>query len=124
MINRIWQHHFGRGLVRSSNDFGFQGMPPTHPQLLDWLANEFVDGGWKLKRMHKLIMMSNTYRMSSAVNEQSIAQDPVNDLFWRFDMRRLTAGEIRDSILAVNGSLNKDKDVWPQYLSAAAPGSA
>jgi len=106
IVNRIWQHHFGRGLARTSSDFGFQGSPPTHPQLLDWLASEFISGGWRLKALHKRIMMSNVYRMSSAGNQAALAQDPVNNLFWRFNMRRLTAEEIRDSILAVGGTLN------------------
>ncbi len=106
MVNRVWQHHFGRGIVESANNFGFQGTPPTHPELLDWLAAEFVEGGWKLKQLHKLIMMSNTYQMSSRADREALAKDPQNELFWRFDMRRLTAEELRDSILAVNGSLN------------------
>jgi mono/diheme cytochrome c family protein len=106
MINRLWQHHFGRGIVRTPNDFGFQGMRPTHPELLDWLAAEFVKQGWRMKAMHKLIVTSNTYKMSSKANAQALAADPANDLFWRFDMRRLTAEEIRDSILAVCGNLN------------------
>ncbi len=113
MVNRVWQHHFGRGIVRSSSDFGFQGNLPTHPELLDWLANELVDGGWTLKRLHKLIMMSAAYRMSSADNPDAYAADPLNDSIWRFDMRRLTAEEIRDSILAVNASLNKEKMFGP-----------
>lgn len=106
MVNRIWQHHFGRGIVRSTSDFGYQGIPPTHPELLNWLAADFVDHGWKMKRMHKLMMMSATYQMSSRGNDAAIAKDPVNDLFWRFNMRRLTAEEIRDSILFVNDTLN------------------
>ena len=106
MMNRIWQHHFGRGIVASPNDFGFQGSRPTHPKLLDWLAHEFVSGGWKIKRMHKLIMLSNTYRMSSKSNEDAYAKDPDNELLWRMNMRRLSAEEIRDSILAANGTLN------------------
>lgn len=105
-VNRVWQHHFGRGIVRSTSDFGYQGTPPTHPELLNWLAADFVDSGWKIKRMHKLMMMSATYQMSSQSNDTAIAKDPTNDLFWRFNMRRLTAEEIRDSILAVNGTLN------------------
>ncbi|MDG2467897.1 MAG: DUF1553 domain-containing protein [Pirellulaceae bacterium] len=109
MVNRIWQHHFGRGIVKSSSDFGFQGTPPTHPELLDWLASDFMAGGWKLKRVHKLMMMSATYQMSSAPTKASLEKDPVNDQFWRFNLRRLTAEEIRDSILAVNGSLNLKK---------------
>lgn len=106
LVNRVWQYHFGRGIVRSPNNFGLQGDPPTHPELLDWLASELVTGGWRLKRLHKLIMLSSTYRMSSRAYDEALAKDPRNDLFWRFDMRRLSAEEIRDSIFAVNGSLN------------------
>jgi hypothetical protein len=106
MINRIWQHHFGRGIVRSSNDFGVQGLRPTHPELLDWLASEFVERGWRMKAMHKLILLSNAYKMSSKANAKGLAADPANDLFWRFDMRRLSAEEIRDSVLLVCGNLN------------------
>ena len=106
MANRLWQHHFGRGIVRSSNNFGYIGEQPTHPQLLNWLAAELVEGGWKLKRMHKLIMLSRTYQMSSTGNKAALAADPNNDFFWRFDMRRLTAEEIRDSILNLTGQLN------------------
>jgi hypothetical protein len=106
MVNRIWQQHFGRGIVRSPSDFGMQGMRPTQPELLDWLASEFIAQGWKMKSLHKLILMSNTYQMSSKGNAENLAKDPINDLFWRFDMRRLSAEEIRDSILAVSGNLN------------------
>ncbi|MBX3415142.1 MAG: PSD1 domain-containing protein [Pirellulales bacterium] len=106
MVNRIWHYHFGRGIVRSTSDFGFQGLRPTHPELLNWLASEFVDQEWRLKPLHKLIMLSSTYQMSSQSNEQALSVDPLNDLLWRFDMRRLSAEEIRDSVLAVNGSLN------------------
>ncbi|MDH3585281.1 MAG: DUF1553 domain-containing protein, partial [Phycisphaerae bacterium] len=117
MANRLWQHHFGRGIARSPNDFGFGGVAPTHPDLLDWLAVELVEGGWRLKRMHKLMMTSGTYLMSSAGQAAAAAKDPTNDLFWRFNMRRLGAEEIRDSILAVNGTLNLDlygPSVYPQ----------
>jgi hypothetical protein len=106
MANRIWQHHFGRGIVPSSNDFGRLGELPTHPELLDWLATEFMARGWSIKSMHRLIMMSSAYRMSSRGNAEGLAADPQNTLFWRFDMRRLGAEEVRDSILAVNGTLN------------------
>jgi mono/diheme cytochrome c family protein len=106
IANRIWQYHFGRGIVRTANDFGYQGSPPTHPELLDWLAAELVAGGWKWKRMHRLIMLSSAYQMSSRAQPPALAQDPQNDLFWRMDMRRLEAEEIRDSILAVTGTLN------------------
>jgi hypothetical protein len=117
MVNRIWQGHFGRGIVRSPSNFGFLGTPPTHPELLDWLATEFMRQDWKIKPLHKLILMSNAYRMSSQGNPQALAKDPENDLMWRFDMRRLDAEEIRDSILAVNGSLNTKTlygpDIYP-----------
>ncbi len=107
LVNRLWQHHFGRGIVRSSSDYGFQGTPPTHPELLDWLAAEFMEGGWKIKRMHRLIMLSDAYRMSSAMDSaEGIARDQANDYLWRFSPRRLTAEEVRDSILAINGRLN------------------
>ena len=117
IVNRIWQYHFGRGIVRSTNDFGFQGDAPTHPELLDWLASELVDGDWKLKRLHKLIMMSSTYQMSSRSQPEALAADPENNLFWRFDMRRLTAEEIRDSILAANGQLNLTKMYGPSIYT-------
>ena len=106
MANRIWQHHFGRGLVRSPNDFGYSGSRPTHPQLLNWLASEFIAGGWRQKRLHKLILLSSTYRMSSQDIPANRGKDPGNDLLWRFEMRRLSAEELRDSILAVAGNLN------------------
>jgi Protein of unknown function (DUF1549)/Protein of unknown function (DUF1553)/Planctomycete cytochrome C len=106
MANRLWQHHFGRGIVASSNDFGRFGTPPTHPELLDWLACEFIDGGWRIKRMHKLILMSSAYQMSSQANAAGLQADPANQLFWRFNMRRLTAEEVRDSTLMVSGKFN------------------
>jgi hypothetical protein len=106
IVNRVWQHHFGRGIVRSSNNFGQLGTPPTHPELLDWLALWLVDHNWQLKPLHRLIMTSSAYRMSSAANEAGLAADPTNDLFWRFDMRRLSAEEIHDSMLVVTGELN------------------
>ncbi len=136
--NRLWQHHFGKGIVKSSNDFGKFGTPPTHHELLDWLASDLVNHGWKTKRLHKLMMMSNTYQMSSLTpnpspgvpgegnqklpspsrgegpgvrggtnnnpNPQTI--DPENNLLWHFNPRRLTAEEVRDTILSVNGTLN------------------
>ncbi len=116
LVNRVWQYHFGRGIVRSSSNFGFQGTPPTHPELLDWLASEFVQQGWRFKPLHKLIVMSSAYRLASQADAQALAKDPENDLFWRFDMRRLTAEEIRDSILAINGSINLQKMYGPSIF--------
>lgn len=106
-VNRVWQHHFGRGIVRSSDNFGRAGDAPTHPELLDWLARNFVDGGYQVKKLHRLIMMSNAYRMSSkADNATAYKADPGNDLFWRQNLRRLDAEAIRDSVLAASGRLN------------------
>lgn len=106
IVNRIWQHHFGRGIVRSPNNFGLLGDRPTHPELLDYLALKFVELQWRMKPMHKFILLSNTYRQSSQGSAEALAADPGNDLFWRFDMRRLSAEEVRDSVHAVNGRLN------------------
>ncbi len=107
-VNRLWQHHMGRGIVASSNDFGKFGTAPTHPELLDWLAGELVRQGWKAKPLHKLILLSDAYKMSSAANAQALAKDPNNQLYWRYPMRRLEAEEVRDSILMVSGQLNRE----------------
>ncbi|HEX4416049.1 MAG TPA: PSD1 and planctomycete cytochrome C domain-containing protein [Lacipirellulaceae bacterium] len=106
IVNRVWQHYFGRGLVRTANNFGELGTPPTHPELLDYLALWFVDHNWQMKALHRLILTSNTYRMSSAGNPQALASDPTNDLLWRFDMRRLSAEEIHDAALVASGEFN------------------
>ena len=116
MVNRVWQYHFGRGLARSSSNFGYMGSPPTHPELLDWLASEFVRSGWKLKPLHRLIVTSNAFRMASQSpikNQKSKIEDPENDWLSHFDLRRLTAEEVRDSILAVSGNLNFGKSDGP-----------
>ena len=108
MVNRIWQSHLGQGIVRTANDFGFNGDRPSHPELLDYLANEFVESGWSVKHMHRLIVLSNSYRQSShsAHEAAGIAKDPENRLLWRYSRRRLQAEEIRDAMLAVSGRLN------------------
>ncbi len=105
IVNRLWQFHFGRGIVRSSSDFGELGTRPTHPELLDWLAGEFIARGYSLKAMHRLIMTSSAYAMSVVGDAKGAAKDPTNDSFWRFEARRLSAEEIRDSMLAVNGEI-------------------
>jgi mono/diheme cytochrome c family protein len=106
MANRIWQFHFGRGIVRSPSNFGLIGDPPTHRELLDWLAAELVSNGWRMKPLHKMILMSRVYRASSTAIPESLAKDPLNDMFWRFDMRRLSAEELRDSIHVATGAFN------------------
>ncbi len=113
MVNRIWQYNMGRGIVRSANNYGYAGTPPTHPELLDWLASEFVAGGMHIKRMQRLILTSNTFRMSAKGAAELVARDPENDWLGRFDLRRLTAEEMRDSVLAVCGNLNLAKADGP-----------
>ncbi len=106
MVNRIWKHHFGRGIVETLDDFGRAGSPPTHPELLDWLAVEFVDNGWSIKHLHRLIMTSATYRQSSAVQPRHLESDPENRLLSRMPVRRMEAEVIRDSLLAISGRLD------------------
>jgi hypothetical protein len=141
IVNRVWQFHFGEGLVRTPSDFGVMGDPPTHPELLDYLAGEFVRHGWSLKWLHRLILKSNTYRMSKEWNATYGKADPENRLWWRFPYRRLEVEAIRDSMLAVSGRLNpkmygpamfpfipqealagnSDPDkIWPAYDEAEA----
>ena len=106
MVNRIWQGHFGRGLVETPNNFGLQGSAPSHPELLDWLAAEFVDRNWSVKQMHKLIMLSSAYRLNSGFDPSSAETDPENRYIWRMNRRRLDAENLRDAVLSVSGELN------------------
>jgi len=106
MVNRLWQQHFGRGIVSTTSDFGELGQRPTHPELLDWLANEFITSGWSIKEMHRRIMTSSVYRMSTTPSADAMVRDAENHLLSRFALRRLGAEEVRDAILATNGTLN------------------
>jgi hypothetical protein len=107
LVNRVWHHHFGRGLVASVADFGHLGERPTHPELLDWLASEFVAQGWSLKKLHRLIVTSAAYRQSSARDPQKERLDPDNRLLGRMNVRRLEAVTIRDAMLVVSGKMNR-----------------
>jgi hypothetical protein len=107
MTNRIWHWHFGKGIVQTPSDFGRQGRPPTHPELLDWLASRFVEAGWSVKAIHRLITASHVYRISSDADAASLSGDPADDLLSRFRRRRLEAEAIRDSFLAVAGTLDR-----------------
>ncbi len=107
MANRIWHHHFGKGIVQTPSDFGKQGRAPTHPELLDWLARRFVETGWSNKAMHRLILSSHAYRVSSEDDPAAQAADPTNDLLWKFRRRRLEAEAVRDNLLAVSGTLDR-----------------
>ncbi|HEY1342204.1 MAG TPA: PSD1 and planctomycete cytochrome C domain-containing protein, partial [Bryobacteraceae bacterium] len=106
MVNRVWLHHFGAGLVRTPSDFGLRGEPPTHPELLDWLAATFVDDGWSIKKLHRLILLSNTYRQSGSDDPRLLQDDPDNRLLARMNRQRLDFEAMRDSLLAVAGRLD------------------
>jgi hypothetical protein len=106
-VNRVWQHHFGEGIVATSDNFGHLGARPTHPELLDWLATEFVRGGWKVKELHRLIVTSSAYRQSSSPRPSAAAVDPGNQLLWRMRLRRLESEAVRDAVLAVSGRLDR-----------------
>ena len=106
MANRIWHHHFGAGLVQTTSDFGVRGTPPSHPELLDYLARYFIDSGWSVKALHRLILESRTYRQASFDIDTNFERDPQNLRLWRFNRRRLDAEQIRDSILAFSGDLD------------------
>jgi hypothetical protein len=128
LVNRVWQHHFGRGLVPTPNDFGKAGMATMHPELLDWLAAEFIDGGWSIKRLHRLIMSSRAYCLSSrADNAPARAADEANELYWRQNLRRLEVEPLRDAILAVSGRLNPQmggRGVFPRLSREVIAGES
>lgn len=107
MVNRIWQKHFGEGIVRTPDNFGSMGERPTHPVLLDWLATRFVEGNWSIKALHRTIMLSAAYQMSSTPGAEVVKADPENRLFSRFNRRRLDVEEIRDSVLAIGGTIDE-----------------
>jgi hypothetical protein len=107
IVNRIWQHHFEHGIAASSSDFGMKGERPTHPELLDWLAREFVHAGWSMKKLHKVIMLSATYQQSSQFRAEAAESDPENKLLWRYPRQRLEGEVIRDAALSVSGLLNR-----------------
>ena len=106
MVNRLWQHHFGEGIVRTPSNFGRKGQPPSHPELLDWLARRFVESGWSIKAMHRLIVLSAAYQRSSKAPATLLDADPENRLFGRMVRRRLEAEELHDSLLALAGRLD------------------
>src|SRR5262249_44931233 len=127
IVNRIWQFHFGEGLVRSPSDFGVNGQPPTHAELLEWLATEFIRRGWSIKELHREILSSNTYRMSKLQNVEYAQADPENRLWWRFPYRRLEIEAIRDSILLASGELNRQlygPSMFPRVPREALSGNS
>jgi hypothetical protein len=125
IVNRIWQYHFGAGLVRTPSDFGTMGDPPTHPELLDWLAGWFIEHGFSIKALHRLILTSSTYRMTTRTNAQATELDPENRLISHMPLRRLEVEVIRDSMLAASGSLNRrmfGPSMYPAVPKAALDG--
>jgi hypothetical protein len=118
IVNRVWMHHFGFGLVRTPSDFGLRGDPPTHPELLDALAVQFVESGWSLKKLHRAIMLSAVYRQSSSDNEAARKIDPENLLLWRMNRRRLDIESLRDSMLAASGRLDSRASPLPFSLNS------
>jgi hypothetical protein len=122
LVNRVWLHHFGSSLVRTPSDFGVRSEPPSHPALLDWLAATFMDDGWSLKRLHRLILLSSAYQQASDERPDCAAVDPENRLLWRMNRRRLDFESMRDGYLAVSGSLDgalggRPIDIWAQPFS-------
>jgi mono/diheme cytochrome c family protein len=115
IVNRVWQYHFGRGLAENTSDFGKLGSPPTHPELLDWLTHEFVSGGWSVKKLHRLILNSETYRQSTLVAPTELTNkvDPSNKLLWRMSPRRLDAEQTRDTLLMLSGELRAEQTSGP-----------
>jgi hypothetical protein len=122
MANRVWQYHFGAGLVSTPNDFGRMGTRPSNPELLDWLASRFVEGGWHIKPLHRLILLSNAYRQSSLspIEKVAMEKDSENALLWKYSHRRLEAEELRDAMLAVSSRLNL-KAGGPSFMSPIDP---
>jgi hypothetical protein len=121
IVNRVWLYHFGAGIVRSPSDFGLRGDPPTHPELLDYLAIRFMESGWSLKKLHRMILLSATYQQSSQDNPEARRQDPENQLLWRMNRQRLDIESLRDSLLAVSGQLELGAGGPPFSLTAIPP---
>jgi hypothetical protein len=122
MVNRIWHYHFGRGIVSTPGDFGRMGMRPTHPELLDYMASYFVENGWSIKKVHRLILLSNTYQVSSDHQAKAAEADADNKLMWRYNRRRMEAEAIRDSMLYVSGLLNPEMG-GPGVMPPVPPGT-
>ena len=120
-VNRVWAHHFGSGLVRTPGDFGTKGDAPTHPELLDWLANWFMENGWSVKALHRLVLQSSAYRQVSDLNPEGVQRDPENRLLWRMNRKRLEFEALRDSLLEVAGELDHATGGRPVDLEGPKP---
>jgi hypothetical protein len=120
-VNRWWQHHFGNGIVATSENVGYSGAPPSHPELLEYLAATLIDNGWSAKAMHRLLLNSSTYRQSSTPRADAEQADPQNTLLWRYPLRRLDAEALRDAMLAVSGEL--DATMFGPYTATSRDGA-
>src|SRR5690606_38918170 len=123
IVNRVWHHHFGKGIVRTTSDFGVRGDVPSHPELLEYLAQDFVENGWNLKSLHRQILTSAVWQQAStrdAVDERGLELDPGNDLLWRMTPQRLEAEVIRDAMLAISDTLNLEAG-GPGFKPSIAP---
>jgi hypothetical protein len=113
LVNRLWHYHFGAGLVKTASDFGVRGLPPSNGDLLDFLASRFIEGGWSIKKMHRLIMLSRTYQLASTDHSENATRDPENRYHWRYERRRLDAESLRDTLLTLSGSLDPSPQKEP-----------
>jgi hypothetical protein len=120
IVNRVWQWHFGQAIVRTVSDFGTRSEPPTHPEMLDWMATWFMDHGWSLKQLHKLILLSSTYQQDSVPNERGMAEDPTNQWLWRANVQRLDFESLRDTLLTLGGKLDRDLNGRPFAMASSA----
>jgi hypothetical protein len=120
IVNRVWQWHFGQAIVRTVNDFGTRSEPPTHPELLDWMATWLMDNGWSLKKLQKLILLSSTYQQSSVANDRGMREDPTNQWLWRANIQRLDFESIRDTFLTIGGKLDRDVNGRPFIVATSA----
>ncbi len=122
LVNRVWQWHFGQAIVRTVSDFGTRSEPPTHPEMLDWLATSFMDNGWSLKKLNKLIVMSSTYQQDSRPNDASMKSDPTNQWLWRANIQRLDFEQVRDSLLTLGGKIDLTMGGQPFSMVSANAG--
>jgi hypothetical protein len=123
IVNRVWQWHFGQAIVRTVSDFGTRSEPPTHPQMLDWMATWFMDNGWSFKKLHKLILLSSTYQQSSVTNGKALREDPTNQWLWRMNVQRLDFEEIRDTLLTLGAKLDREVSGRPFTMASSSAGS-
>jgi hypothetical protein len=119
IVNRVWQWHFGQAIVRTVSDFGTRSEPPTHPEMLDWMSTWFMDNGWSLKKLHKLILLSSTYQQSSDVNDRAVREDPTNQWLWRMNIQRLDFEQFRDTLLTLGGKLDRDLNGRPFVMASS-----